>query len=183
MWHLLAKFGSDPPRSSSSRTMFERPSRDAYINDVWPHLSRTLVSACSAMKRVINRVSSEFSSVLKDSLTISCPSSSFSALVLVIPKFHYLLTMSDTLFRGTFCGFAHALHMHASSCVEWPFQLAARATASDQRKCECNSSTAFGSQFSLRPEFGSFQPFLPPNCTTLRLLLLLPQKNQATLNP
>ena len=156
MWHLLAKFGSDPPRSSSSRTMFERPSREAYINDVWPHLSRTLVSACSAMKRIINRVSSEFSSVLKDSLTISCPSSSFSALVLVIPKFHYLLTMSDTLFRGTFCGFAHALHMHASSCVEWPFQLAARDCERINASANATLPRPFGSIFSLRPEFSGF---------------------------
>ena len=64
-FYLLAKFGSAPPRISSSCTTLECPSREAYIKDVWPHLSLTLVFACSATQRIIERTSSEFNSDLK----------------------------------------------------------------------------------------------------------------------
>jgi hypothetical protein len=78
MSYLLAKFGSALPLSNNSCTMLECPSREAYINDVWPHLSLTLVSACSAMQRKIERMSSECNSDLKHNERTSCPSASFS---------------------------------------------------------------------------------------------------------
>ena len=82
--HLLAMFGLAPPLTRSSCTTLEWPSRDAYISDVWPHLSLTLVSASSAMQRSIERTSSEFNSDLKHSWINSCPSASFSSLDLDI---------------------------------------------------------------------------------------------------
>ena len=86
--YLLAMFGSAPPRTSNSCTTSEWPSREAYINDEWPHLSLTLVSACSAIQRIIERTSCEFNSDLKHRSSTQRPSASFSAVDFDMTKYH-----------------------------------------------------------------------------------------------